>query len=303
MGGKSAMVRSDGQRSIPAREHGSLADNIAAALPRLSKKHRKIARYVLDHQDVVAFASASEVGMRTHTSAPTVVRFSQALGYEGYIELQAAVRERVSSQWQAVQRFEERLSHPITNEELLIRVFATDIRNIERTAVITVDERLRAAASEIRRARQTLIVGSGLAAALVEFLAHSLQTIDLPTRSVTGGEEPLAIALAFLQPNDAVIGISFRPSPRNVVNALEDAQAVGAKSIVITDSELSPVVQLADYPFVVAMDGVVHSSSLVAAVSLLNALLAALSAGAPEQTAQSLHQIDSAYKRSGLLEE
>jgi DNA-binding MurR/RpiR family transcriptional regulator len=297
------MLRSDSDRSSLAREQCSLADNIAAALPRLSKKHRKIARYLLDHQDVVAFASASEVGMRTQTSAPTVVRFSQALGYEGYIELQAAVRERVSSQWQAVQHFEERLSRPITDKELLIRVFATDIRNIERTAVLTADEHLQAAATEIHRARQTLIVGSGLAAALVEFLAHSLQTIDLPTRSVTGGEEPLAIALAFLQPDDAVIGISFRPSPRNVVNALEEAQAVGAKSIVITDSELSPVVQLADYPFVVAMDGVVHSSSLVAAVSLLNALLAALSAGAPEHTAQSLHQIDSAYRRSGLLEE
>ena len=65
--------------------------------------------------------------------------------------------------------------------------------------------------------------------------------IDLPVRSVTGGEEPLALALAFLQPEDVVVGISFRRDPRDVVNAIQEARAVGAQSIGITDSELSPV--------------------------------------------------------------
>jgi DNA-binding MurR/RpiR family transcriptional regulator len=232
-----------------------------------------------------------------------VVRFCQALGYEGYIQLQATIRERVSSQWTAVQRFEERLSGAIADEDLLTRVVARDIHNIERTAVFTSNERLQAAATELRQARQILIVGSGLALVLVEFLAHSLQAMNLPTRSVSGGEEPLALALAFLQPEDVIVGISFRPRPKNVTRAIEEARAVGAKSIGITDGELSPAFQLADYPFVAVMGGVAHSSSPVAAVSLLNALVVALSLGAPEQTAQSLHRVDSAYKRSGLLDE
>jgi DNA-binding MurR/RpiR family transcriptional regulator len=281
----------------------ALTGKILAALPQLSKKHNKIARFILDHQDVVVFASASEVGIQTNTSAATVVRFCQALGYEGYIQLQTAVRERVSSQWAAVQRIEERLTGPIADEDLVTRVFATDIHNIERTAMLMAEEHLQAAAAEIRRARQTLIVGSGLAAVLAEFLGYSLQMIDLPVRSVTGGEEPLALALAFLQPKDAIVGISFRRNPWDVVNAIQEAQAVGAQSIGITDSELSPVNQLADYAFVAAMNGVAHSLSPAAAVSLLNALIAAVSLGAPEETAQSLHQVDSAYRRSGLLDE
>jgi DNA-binding MurR/RpiR family transcriptional regulator len=195
------------------------------------------------------------------------------------------------------------LSGPITDEELVTRVFATDIHNIERTAVLTASERLQAAAAEIHRARQTLIVGSGLAAILVEFLGYSLQMIDLPVRSVTGGEEPLALALAFLQPKDAIVGISFRRNPWDVVNAIQEAQAVGAQSIGITDSELSPLNQLADYAFAVAMGGVAHNPSPVAVVSLLNALIAVLSLGAPEETAQSLYQVNSAYRRSGLLDE
>ena len=202
-----------------------------------------------------------------------------------------------------MQRIEERLTGPIAGEKLTTRVFDTDIYNIERTALHTDDDRLQAAASKIRDARQTLIVGSGLAAVLVEFLGYSLQMIDLPVRSVTGGEEPLALALAFLQPEDVVFGISFRRTPRDVVKAIQEAQAVGAQAIGITDSELSLVNQLADHSFVASMGGVAHNSSPVAAVSLLNAFIAALSLGAPEQTAQSLHQVDSAYRRSGLLDD
>lgn len=297
------MHASPGEQADWAEGRNALAGKIAAALPQLSKKHKEIARFVLDNQDFVAFASANEVGNQTQTSAATVVRFCQALGFEGYIQLQAAARERLSSQQAAVHRLEEQLSSPIPPEDLLTRVFAQDIHNIERTAVLAGTERLKAAAEELRSARQILVMGSGLAAALVECFVYSLQVIDLPARSVTSGEEPLALALAFLQADDVMVGISFRRNPRYVVQAVREARAIGAKTIVIADSQLSPVAQLADYPFVVVTDGVVHSPSAVAGVSLLNAFIAALSLGAPEQVAHVLDQVDSAYRRSGLLDE
>ena len=281
----------------------ALTDKILAALPQLSKKHNKIARFILDHQDVVVFASAREVGIKTDTSAATVVRFCQALGYAGYIQLQAAIRERVSARWTAVLHFEERLTGPIADEDLVTRVFATDIHNIERTATLTAGDRLQAAAGELRVARQIFVMGSGLAAALVECFVYSLQEMDLPARSVTSGEEPLALALAFLQGDDVMVGISFRRNPRYVVQAIQEARAIGAKIIGMADSELSPVAQLADYRFVLATNGVAHSPSVVAGLSLLNAFIAALSFEAPEETAHSLHQVDSAYRRSGLLDE
>jgi DNA-binding MurR/RpiR family transcriptional regulator len=298
-----AVDDSDSGYSSPTGGQNALASRIVAALPQLSKKHKAIARFILGNADIVAFASAAEVGIRTQTSAATVVRFCQALGYEGYLEFQAAIRERMSSQRTAVERLKERLTGPIPNGDLLARVFATDIHNIERTALLTVYERLQAAAAELRRARQILVVGSGLAAGLVEFFAYSLQMMDLPARSVTGGEEPLALALAFLQAEDLVVGISFRRNPRHVLKAIEEAQTAGAKSISIADSELSPVAQSADYPFVVVTEGVVPIASPAAAMSLLNAFIADLSSDTSERTAHSLQQVDAAYKRSGLLEE
>jgi DNA-binding MurR/RpiR family transcriptional regulator len=286
-----------------SEEQNALVARIFTALPQLSKKHKDIAHFVLDNPDSVAFSSASEVGAKTGTSAATVVRFCQALGFEGYVQLQEAVRERMSLQRMAMERLEQRMANRIAKEDLLTRVLATDIHNIERTATLAGTDQFREAAEEIRRARQVLIVGSGLAAMLVEYLVYSLQRVDVPTRSVTGGEEPLAMALAFVQPEDVVIGISFRRSPRYAMKALEQAQLVSAKSIGIAHSELSPLFRVADFSFQVAMDTVAHSPSPVAAVSLLNALIVALSLSAPEQTAHSLLKIDATYKQSGLLEE
>ncbi len=286
-----------------ADEQNALVARIFAALPQLSKKHKDIARFVLDSPDFVAFASASEVGAKTSTSAATVVRFCQALGFEGYSQLQQAVRERMSLQRTALQRLERQMAERTAEEDLLTRVLATDIHNIERTAMLASRDRFQAAAEDVRRARQVLIVGTGLAAMLVEYLVYSLQRVAVQTRSVTGGEEPLAMALAFVQPEDVVIGISSRRSPRYTLKALEQARIAGARSIGITDSELSPLFQLADYSFQVAMDSVAQGPSPVAAVSLLNALIGVLSLSAPEQTAHSLDRIEVTYKQSGLLEE
>ena len=281
----------------------ALPDRIAAALPQLSKKHQGIARFVLDQPDLVAFASANEVGVRTETSAATVVCFCQVLGYEGYQQLQEAIRARLSLQRTAVQRLEEQMEGAVNSQDLLTRIFATDIHNIERTAVVTPTERIHAAAAAIRAARQVLVVGSALAAMLVECLAYSLQILDIATRSVTGGEEPLALALAFLQPHDVTIGISFRRDPRYTMTAIEHAKALGARTIGIANSDLSPVLQKSDYPFRVFSDGAGLSPSPVAAVALLDALVAAVQLGDPEQSARLRQQLDATYRQSRLLDE
>jgi DNA-binding MurR/RpiR family transcriptional regulator len=297
------MDRSYEKGSGLAEGSDALADRIVAVLPHMSKKHKEIARFVLDNQELVAFASAHEVGLESDTSAATVVRFCQALGYEGYQQLQEAIRAQLSLERTAVQHLEKRLEGPIANDDLLTQVFAADIRNLQRTTVLTHGDRLQAAAAAIRRARQVLIVGSGLAATLVECLAYSLQTMDMPVRSVTGGEEQLALALTFLQPEDVVIAISFRRNPRYTMKAVGHARAIGATTIGIANSELSPVIRETDYAFPVITDSVVDRPSPVAAVALLNAFVAALMLIEPEQAARSQQQIDSTYKQSGLLDE
>lgn len=287
----------------PAAGRAPLEERIVATLSSFSRKQRDISRFVLDNQETVAFSSASDIGERTGSSASTVVRFCQALGYKGYLDLQSAVRDQVSRHWPAVRRFQERLNNPVPKEDLVARAFSTDIHNIERTAELTADDRLQAAAGEIRRARQILVVGGGLTSTVVGFFAHALRVIGLPVQCVAGGGEPLALALAFLRPEDVVIGIGFWRNLRDVVQAIEQAQEIGATTIGITDSRLSPLARLPDHYFLVATNGVAHNLSPVATLSLLNTLVATLSFDMPERVVESLHLVDEAYRRSGLLAE
>jgi DNA-binding MurR/RpiR family transcriptional regulator len=288
----------------PRADEGSdsVADRIVSSVSRLSRKHQRIARFVLDHQDVIAFASAHEVGIETGASAATVVRFCQALGYEGYHHLREAIRARLSLERAALEKLERRMEGT-DNHDLPTQVFAVGIGNLERTAVLTSAERLWAAAEAIRRARHVFIVGSGLAAMLVECLAYYLQTMDVSVRHVTGGEEQLALALTFSGPEDVVIAISFRRQPRYALKAIEHARAIGATSIGIANSELSPVLREAGYSFQVITDSVIDRPSPVAAVALLDALVAAVSLAEPEEAAKSQQRIDTTFKESGLLEE
>jgi hypothetical protein len=95
----------------------ALADRIAAAFPHLSKKHREIATFVLEHEDLVAFASTHEVGLETDSSAATVVRFCQVLGYEGYQQLQEAIRAQLSLERTAVQHLERQLEGTLPHDD------------------------------------------------------------------------------------------------------------------------------------------------------------------------------------------
>jgi DNA-binding MurR/RpiR family transcriptional regulator len=281
----------------------TLAGRILGALPNLSRKQKRIARFILDNQEYVAFSSAAEVGAQTGSSAATVVRLCQTLNYDGYIHLQMNLREGISIQRTAIQRLEDRLTTHAGGDDILARVFATDIHNLELTMVMTGDESFRDAVAQIRAARRILIVGDGLAAGFAVFFAHALQVIGLPARCVTGGGEPLALELAFLRPEDLVIGIGFWRNLRDIVGAVQRAGEIGAKTLGITDNRLSPLARLPDHSFLATTDGVAHSVSPVGFVALLNAFLAALSLEMPEQVSASLRRVDEAYKRGELLTE
>jgi DNA-binding MurR/RpiR family transcriptional regulator len=293
----------EGNNPAFPNEPGTLASRIVAALSDLSRKQKRIARFILDNQELVAFSSAAEVGAQTDSSAATVVRLCQALDYDGYLHLQADLREGISIERTAIQRLEDRLAAPAEAHDILARVFATDIHNLELTMVMTDNGTFQEAVCEIRRARRILVVGDGLSAGLAVFFAHAMQVIGLPVHCITGGGEPLALGLAFLEPEDLVIGIGFWRNLRDIVQAVQQAREMGAKSIGITDNRLSPLARLPDFSFLATTDGVAHSVSPVGFVTLLNALLAALSLEMPEQVGASLRHVDEAYRRSELLTE
>jgi len=274
---------------------------IATAFPDLPRGQKQVARFVMDNEYFVAFASAAEVAQKASVSTATVVRFCQALGYEGYPHLQTVIQQRFPRFTTTVQRLEKRLTSPIPESDLLARVFAADIDNIKHTMDLIDHETFEAAMAEICQATSILVVGGGVSAPPTLFFGHSLKVMGFPVQIVTTGGVPLSLELGALRPSDLLIGICFWRYLRETVEAIRWAREIGAKRITITDSELSPLAQLADYAFVATTDGVAYSMSPVAPIALINAFVAALSLRRPQQTLAALRSVDTTYKESKLL--
>lgn len=278
----------------------SLESRIAAVFPQLSGSRRKLARFVLDNGLFVAFASASELGEQVGVSAATVVRFCQTLGYEGFPEFQLNVRATIPTYLRAVQGL-ERGDGRLSQDELTKRVFDLDCQNIRRTAELLPSDRFQAAVAALSKASDILVIGAGLSAAPVVYFGHSLNVMGLNARTVTGGGIPLAAELVKLKPTSVLVAFSIWRYVAETVRAMDRAASAGATRIAISDSVVSPLAQRADLAFQVATPGAAHSLSITAAISLVNAFVAALASARPEETARALREIDSAYREGKLV--
>jgi DNA-binding MurR/RpiR family transcriptional regulator len=255
----------------------SILDTIAAAFPDLPPSQKQVARFILDNENFVAFASATELARRVGVSAATVVRLCQAMGYDGYPHLQEVSRQRFRLSLTAAQRLEERLRAPIPEDDLVAQVFTRHIENIKRLIKENDPAVFEAAINEFGRARHILVVGGGLSASPAMYLSHSLKVMGFSAQQVTTGGIPLSLERSTLCPDDLLVAFGFWRYFRDVVSTLEWTQTRGVPTIAVTDSEVSPLAQLADYSFVVATDSIGPSVSPLAATALVEAFVAALS--------------------------
>jgi DNA-binding MurR/RpiR family transcriptional regulator len=286
--------------AMPMGNAAPLENRITTVFPSLSHAHQKLARFVLDNGLFVAFASAAELGEQVGVSNATVVRFCQALGYDGYPELQAAVRANLPTYVHKVQQIEHTRGHVCT-ADIAQRVFALDAQSLRDTLAQLEQERFWAAVRAIGQASHLLIVAGGLSAGPALYLAHSLNVMGFDARAALNGGIPLTLELARLKPASVVIGISVWRYVADTVAAMEHARRIGATRIAISDSAVAPIAQHAAFAFQVATAGAAHSLSLTGMLALMNAFVAALSYARPKQTARALRKIDAAYRRGKLV--
>jgi DNA-binding MurR/RpiR family transcriptional regulator len=278
-----------------------LEARIADAYDSLTPKQQALARLILDNRYFASFASAAELGAKVDASAATVVRLCQALGYDGLPGLQEAIRAELPSYLTAVERLEQRITALPENSELPQRVFALDVQNIQRTAGAVDQTAFEAAVRSIANARETLVVATGVTAAVGHFLAYSLEVIGLRARAILDGGVSQVVTLTHLNAADVLVGLGVWRYVRSTVAAMQQAKEQGATTIAITDSIVSPLARHADYAFEVATEGAMHSLSMAGALSLINALVAAASLVDPTRTSRTLQQIDRQFIARELL--
>ena len=241
---------------------------------RLSKSHRRIAEYILQHYDKAVFMTAAKLGEMVNVSESTVVRFAVALGYEGYPELQQARQELVRHRLTATQRFE--MSSDISQEEVLSTVLKADMQNIRSTIDGIDNAAFLRAVQVISGARRIYILGLRSAAPLAQFAGYYLHYIFDDVRVVAAGSTDVFEAISRIEASDVLLGISFPRYSSRTIEAMSFARSRHAQVIGLTDGPMSPLHEVADICLSMRTDMASFVDSMAAPMSVINALIVAL---------------------------
>lgn len=242
---------------------------------RLSKSHRRIAECIVTHYDKAAFMTASKMGEYVGVSESTVVRFAVALGYEGFPQLQKALQELIRHRLTATQRLE--MTGDMGHAQVLNKVMKTDMQNIRATLDELNLEVFDAVIESILQARNVYVLGLRASAPLAEFFGHYLNFISANVHIVTSGVSDVFEQIARINEEDVLIGISFPRYTSHTVKAMKFARSRGASLIAITDGPLSPLHAEANLCLTAKSDMASFVDSMAAPLSLINALIVALS--------------------------
>ena len=278
-----------------------IRERIINSFEGLSPKQRDLARLLLDHEEVAAFASSQEIANQVGTSAATVVRFSRALGYQGYEDLQAAVRAGFPRTRTVAQKMAERIADGHPADRLARKVAQASVYNVQETLSRIGQAELAVAVDAVIRARQIYVLGSGLSSAAAVLAEHTLTSLGFSARALLNGGIGQALQMSHLTADDLVIGISLWRYIRSTVAAAETARHAGATVIALTDSPVAPIVGLADVVFVAETEGAAHSRSLAGILAVIDLLGAAVAARRPEASMAAIERIDRLYRQNDLL--
>lgn len=252
---------------------------------QFSKSQRRIADYILEHYSKAAYLTAARLGQQAQVSESTVVRFAFELGFDGYPALQAALQETVRSKLTSLQRMEVAGDRQEEGEPVLDQVLNKDVEQIYRTLEQTNRAAFAGAVESIHQAKTVYLLASGSAAFLAGFLNFYFRLVLPNVRLIqSASASELFEQILRVGKGDIVIGISFPRYSKKTVNALRYARKNGAQVVAITDSEFSPLAAQADYLLLARSDMVSFADSLVAPLSLINALIAAVGQRRQEET-------------------
>ncbi len=257
-----------------------------------SKSQKRIGRYILDSYDKAAFMTAAKLGQTVRTSESTVVRFAAELGYDGYPAMQKALQELIRGKLTTVQRIEVSYDR-LGNEHVLEKVVQSDIEKL-RLSLAEVDrEDFNAIVDAIVKARRIYILGVRSSAALSDFLSFYFKLIfDNVWQVQTSLASEMFEQMLRVGPEDVVIGISFPRYSTRCVRAMEFARDQGATVVAITDSSMSPLYDTSDYRLLAKSDMASFVDSLVAPLSIINALIVAVGRKMPGDVTATFEKLE-----------
>lgn len=281
---------------------GDILTLIQENMKTFSKGQKRIAAFILSSYDKAAFMTASKLGQTTNVSESTVVRFAAELGYDGYPDMQKALQKMIRNRLTSVQRI-EMANDQIGREGVVASVLRADIARIRTTLEELDQASFDRAVDAILNARNIYILGVRSSSAISRFLAFYFNLIFDNVREIDAN----TISEVFEQvlrvgEGDVVIGVSFPRYSSRTVKAMQYAQDRGATVVAVTDSENSPVAVHADITLTAKSDMASFVDSLVAPLSLVNALIVAVSQKRSQQVADTFRQLEKIWEEYDVYE-
>ena len=253
----------------------SFQDRIGVFYSGLSKGHKRIADFIKNNYEKASFMTAAKLGKTVGVSESTVVRFASHVGFDGYPELQKHLQELVKSHLTSVQRMEV-AANRMGGDDIINDAFAADAEMLKRTREGVSREDFFGSVAAINKAHKIYVLGSRSSASLASFAAFYLNYLcDNVVLIDTSSTSEMFEQMFRISEQDVCIAISFPRYSNQTINALSFAKSRGATIISITDGEMSPIAQYATYQLVAESSMVSFVDSLVAPLSLINALIAA----------------------------
>ena len=271
-------------------------------LHTFSKGQKKIANFILESYDKAAFMTASRLGKRVGVSESTVVRFAAELGYDGYPDMQRTLQKMIRSRLTSVQRIEV-TNDRLGDQDLLSMVLQSDIEKIRQTLEELDRDAFDRAVDAIVAARKIYIIGVRSSAALASFLYFYCNLIFENVALVSANtSSEIFESLLRVGPGDVVIGVSFPRYSSRTVQAMSFARDRGADTVAITDSEASPLAPICRHTLRARSDMASFVDSLVAPLSLVNALLVAVSQRKNDELARTFQNLEDIWDEYGVYE-
>ncbi len=254
---------------------------IETSMDSFSKGQRAIARYMLEHYDKAAYMTALRLGTEVNVSESTVVRFAIELGFDGYPELQKSLRELIRTRLTTLQRIE--IANDRIGDDVLDKVVNLDIEKLKITLDCINKDDFNKAVDTVITSRKIFIMGVRSSASLAQFMNFYFTMMFDDVKLVsTQSRSEIFEQLFRIGPDDVIIGISFPRYSKRIINAMEFARSRGAKTIALTDSPDAPIANIADSVLIARSDMASFADSLVAPLSVINAMTVAI--GMKKQT-------------------
>ena len=270
--------------------------------PSFSKGQRRIAQYITEAYDKAAFMTASRLGKTVGVSESTVVRFAVDLGFDGYPSMQKAMQEMVLNRLTSVQRMEV-ANDRIGDQDVVSMVLHSDMEKLRQTEETISRDEFSASVNAILKAKRVYILGVRSVAPLANFLGYYLNYMFNNVHVVSGfsaGE--MFEKIVGVNSEDVVIAFSFPRYSSSTTKGARYCRSAGATVIGITDSRLSPLGQCSDHILIAKSDMVSLVDSLVAPLSIVNALIVAIASRREKEISRTFANLERIWEEYDVYE-